>query len=76
MTHHEGKHEDEHEGSFGTGQEEVEHHPEAGPSGDFAEGQEHRKNVHEGDFAEGQEVREHHPEREEEGDFAEGQERE
>jgi hypothetical protein len=76
MTHHEEEHEDVHEGSFGTGQEETEHHPEAGASGDFAEGQEHaEEHEHEGTFAAGQEETERHPEGREHGDFAEGQEK-
>jgi hypothetical protein len=75
MTHHEEEHEDVHEGSFGTGQEETEHHPEASPHGEFGEGQEHREHVHEGTFAEGQEEEEHHPEGGRHGDFAEGQEK-
>jgi hypothetical protein len=67
-----------HEGSFATGQEAVEHHPERlDMEGDFAEGEEAHKPVHEGSFAEGQEDIEHHPElRENEGDFASGQEEE
>jgi hypothetical protein len=75
MTHHEEEHEDVHEGSFATGQEETEHHPETSPPGEFAEGQEHREHVHEGTFAEGQEDEEHHPEGGRHGDFAEGQEK-
>ncbi|HVC40693.1 MAG TPA: hypothetical protein VND54_01815 [Candidatus Saccharimonadales bacterium] len=73
-----GDHEHGHQGSFATGQEETEHHPErAAEEGDFATGEEHAKPAHEGSFAEGQEDVEHHPELpENKGDFAEGQEEE
>ena len=65
----------EHEGSFGEGVEESEHHPES-EKGDFAEGDEESKHRHEGSFAEGVEDVEHHPEDEKKGDFAEVQESE
>jgi hypothetical protein len=67
-----------HEGSFATGQETAEHHPESlDMEGDFAEGEEAHKPIHEGSFAEGQEDIEHHPELPgSEGDFASGQEEE
>ncbi len=67
--------EHQHEGTFATGEERTEHHPEREDRGSFARGEakdeEHR---HEGTFAEGQEREEHHPEGERHGDFAEGQE--
>jgi hypothetical protein len=65
-----------HEGSFATGQETAEHHPERlDMEGDFAEGEEALKPVHEGSFAEGQEETEQHAERPgAKRDFAEGQE--
>jgi hypothetical protein len=62
-----------HEGSFGSGEEETEHHPER-DKGDFAEGGEEHGHRHEGSFAEGVEETEHHPEREGRGTFAEGEE--
>jgi hypothetical protein len=67
-----------HTGSFATGQEETEHHPERqDEEGDFAEGEEAHKPTHQGSFAEGQEVDDPHPELpENKGDFAEGQETE
>jgi hypothetical protein len=67
-----------HQGSFATGEETVEHHPEREEEeGDFATGEEKAKPTHEGSFAEGQETMEHHPERpDDKGDFAEGQEEE
>jgi hypothetical protein len=69
-------HEHGHQGSFATGQEETEHHPEREEEeGDFATGEEKARDTHEGSFAEGQEATEHHPELHK-GDFAEGQEEE
>ena len=66
-----------HQGSFATGQETTEHHPELETEeGDFATGEELAKPLHEGSFAEGQEKVEHHPEDSTHGDFAEGQEEE
>ena len=75
---HEHEHEQGHQGSFGTGQETSEHHPELEEEeGDYAAGEEKAKPAHEGSFAEGQEETEHHPELpENKGDFAEGQEEE
>jgi hypothetical protein len=72
------EHEQGHQGSFATGQEAVEHHPELEEEeGDFATGEELAKPVHEGSFAEGEEDEEHHPETPGfKGDFAEGQEEE
>ena len=62
-----------HEGSFATGQEETEHHPErSAERDDFAEGQEGHKHTHEGSFAEGQE--DHTHTHTHEGSFADGQE--
>jgi hypothetical protein len=70
------EHEHGHQGSFATGQEVTEHHPEREEEeGDFATGEELAKDTHEGSFAEGQETTEHHPELRK-GDFAEGQEEE
>jgi hypothetical protein len=73
-----GEDEHTHEGTFATGQEETEHHPEnPEESEDFAEGQEEHKHAHEGSFAEGEETPELHPERPgTKRDFAEGQEEE
>ncbi|MFI5285925.1 MAG: hypothetical protein ACHQ4F_06350 [Candidatus Dormibacteria bacterium] len=73
-----GENEHGHQGSFATGEESVEHHPEREEEeGDFATGDERAKPTHEGSFAEGQEAVEHHPEDpESKGDFAEGQEEE
>jgi hypothetical protein len=67
-----------HEGSFATGQETTEHHPEREEEeGDFATGEERAKPTHEGSFAEGQETGDHHPENPaNRGDFAEGEEEE
>ena len=72
------EHEHGHQGSFATGEETTEHHPEREEEeGDFATGEEAAKPVHEGSFAEGQEETDHHPERpDNKGDFAEGQEEE
>ncbi len=69
-------HEHGHQGSFATGQETTEHHPELEvEEGDFATGEELVKPSHEGSFAEGQEAVDHHPELpDNKGDFAEGQE--
>jgi len=61
----------EHEGSFGEGVEESEHHPES-EKGDLAEGEEESEHRHEGSFGEGIEESEHHAEDEKKGDFAEG----
>jgi len=71
-------HEHGHQGSFATGEETIEHHPEReDEEGDFATGEEAAKPTHEGSFAEGQEKVDHHPENpESKGDFAEGQEEE
>jgi hypothetical protein len=56
-----------HEGSFATGTEKTEHHPEhEDEKGHFADETGH---VHEGTFAEGQAETEHHPEREASGRF-------
>ena len=63
-----------HEGSFATGVEKTEHHPEREEKGHFAEGEEEGEHVHEGSFASGVETAEHHPEREHGGGFAEGEE--
>jgi hypothetical protein len=52
-----GADEDEHthEGSFASGQETTEHHPERpDEQEDFAEGVEEQKHTHQGSFAEGQ----------------------
>jgi hypothetical protein len=72
------EHEHGHQGSFATGQETEEHHPEREEEeGDFATGEEKARDTHEGSFAEGQEARDHHPENpENRGDFAEGEEEE
>ena len=71
-------HEHGHQGSFGTGQETTEHHPEREvEEGDFATGEEKARDTHEGSFAEGQESSDHHPENPaNRGDFAEGEEEE
>jgi hypothetical protein len=67
-----------HEGSFGAGQELIEHHPERrGEKGDFAAGEELEQHTHQGSFAEGQEQADPHPELlENRGGFAAGQRRE
>jgi hypothetical protein len=67
-----------HEGSFGAGQELIEHHPERrGEKGDFAAGEELQQHTHQGSFAEGQEQADPHPELlENRGGFAAGQRRE
>jgi hypothetical protein len=67
-----------HQGSFATGQETEEHHPERlDEEGDFATGEEKARDTHEGTFAEGQESSDHHPENPaNRGDFAEGEEEE
>ena len=72
------EHEHGHQGSFATGEETVEHHPEREEDeGDFATGEERAKPTHEGSFAEGQEASDHHPENpDNKGDFAEGEEEE
>jgi hypothetical protein len=59
-----------HEGTFAEGQAHGTPHPEDGPRGDFARGQERDTDAHEGSFADGQARDEHHPEREHRGDFA------
>jgi hypothetical protein len=64
----------EHEGSFASGGEETEHHPELDTKGDFAEGEEEGEHRHEGSFGSGGEETEHHPELDTKGDFAEGAE--
>jgi hypothetical protein len=71
-------HEHGHQGSFATGQETEEHHPEREEEeGDFATGEEKARDTHEGSFAEGQESSDHHPENPaNRGDFAEGEEEE
>jgi hypothetical protein len=70
----------EQKGSFATGSEDLEHHPEDADEGDFAEGQEKspttHEHRHEGSFATGEEDTEHHPEDLSKGDFATGQEKE
>jgi|FLYN01.1.fsa_nt_gi hypothetical protein len=71
-----------HRGTFAEGQAEEEPHPERGPKGDFARGQERPETeraderAHRGTFAEGQAEEEPHPEEEREGDFGRGLERE
>jgi hypothetical protein len=74
------KSDEEHKGTFATGSEDVEHHPEDAAEGDFAQGQEKEPQTHEhrheGSFATGEEVIEHHPEERSKGDFAKGQEEE
>jgi hypothetical protein len=75
------EHEHKHEGSFATGVEKTERHPERESEGDYAKGHgdaEHEhddEHEHEGSFATGVEKTEHHPERESKGDFAEGLEK-
>ena len=73
------KSEHDHKGSFATGSEGAEHHPEDETEGDFAEGQEKEpaahEHRHEGSFATGEETIEQHPEERPKGDFAEGQEK-
>jgi hypothetical protein len=71
-------HEHGHQGSFGTGQETTEHHPEREEEeGDFATGEEKARDTNVGSFAEGQEASDHHPGNpENKGDFAEGEEEE
>jgi hypothetical protein len=64
-----------HEGSFASGQETTEQHPERpAEKGDFAAGEEHQKHTHQGSFAEGQQEADPSPElAENRGDFAAGQ---
>jgi hypothetical protein len=64
-----------HEGSFASGQETTEQHPECpAERGDFAAGEEHQKHTHQGSFAEGQQAADPHPEfPANRGDFAAGQ---
>jgi hypothetical protein len=64
-----------HEGSFASGQQTTEQHPERpAERGDFAAGEEHQKHTHQGSFAEGQQAADPHPEcPENRGDFAAGQ---
>jgi hypothetical protein len=64
-----------HEGSFASGQETTEQHPERpAERGDFATGEEHQKHTHQGSFAEGQQAAHPHLEfPENRGDFAAGQ---
>lgn len=68
------KHAHEHQETFAEGQARDEHHPEEGPKGDFAAGQDQKPPQHEGTFAEGQARDQHHPEHEHHGRYAEGQE--
>jgi hypothetical protein len=64
-----------HDGSFASGQETTEQHPERpAERGDFAAGEEHQKHTHQGSFAEGQQAADPHPEfPANRGDFAAGQ---
>jgi len=64
-----------HEGSFASGQETTEQHPERpAEKGDFAAGEEQQKHTHQGSFAEGQQEADPSPELpENRGDFAAGQ---
>jgi hypothetical protein len=64
-----------HEGSFASGQETIEQHPERpAEKGDFAAGEEQQKHTHQGRFAEGQQAADPHPEfAENRGNFAAGQ---
>jgi hypothetical protein len=70
------KSEHEHKGTFASGAEGAEPHPEDEPEGDFAEGQEKEPETeehrHKGTFATGEETVEHHPENEPEGDYGKG----
>jgi hypothetical protein len=63
------------EGSFASGQETIEHHPERpAEKGDFAAGEEQQKHTHQGSFAQGQQAADPHPEfAENRGNFAAGQ---
>ena len=62
----------EHEGSFSSGLESHERHPERERKGRFADANEEGEHVHEGSFASGQEATEHHPEHEQRGRFGTG----
>ena len=63
-----------HEGSFASGQETTEQHPERpAEKGDFAAGEEQQKHTHQGSFAEGQQKADPHSElAANRGDFAAG----
>ena len=65
----------EHEGSFASGLDAPERHPEHERKGRFADAPDEREHVHEGSFAEGQETTEHHSEHEERGRFGTGAKR-
>ena len=71
--HESGEH--QHEGSFASGRERSEHHPEDEPEGSFGRRSGAPESDHEGTFATGSESVEGHPEHGTHGDFAEGQER-
>jgi hypothetical protein len=64
-----------HEGSFASGRETIEQHPERpAEKGDFAAGEEQQKHTHQGRFAEGQQEADPSPGLpENRGDFAAGQ---
>ena len=59
-----------HEGSFASGVEKSEHHPETEEKGRFGAGTD-AEHAHEGSFASGVETSEHHPEEEHGGGFGE-----
>ena len=62
----------EHEGSFSSGLESGERHPERERKGRFGDVPDEGEHVHEGSFAAGQETSEHHPEDEQRGRFGSG----